>query len=209
MIALGVTAACGGLLWAPAHAAGPTEEDVPATSVVPAGSEGSPAASAPTPGVAPTPAGAASPSAAKPKTVRHRIVAKAERDLEPANARLKLTADTWVFSEASKWSKHIERAHTGKFVIVTGATRSYLEIKLKSGATGYIEQSAVEMVKPTDKVFMLTNDAGVLDKPSRWAKKVSSVHRGHNVHVVGIALNYAKIRMKSGLEGYIPITALQ
>ena len=27
--------------------------------------------------------------------------------------------------------------------------------------------------------------------------------------VVGIALNYMKIRMKDGLEGYIPITALQ
>ncbi len=207
MIVLGVTAACEGLLWVPAHGAGPAEEDVPATSVVPAGPEGSPAAPAPSPALAPAPAGAASPSAAKP--TRHKIVAKVERDVEPANARLKLTEDTWVYSEASKWSKHIERAHAGKFVVVTGATRSYLQVKLKSGETGYVEQSSVEMLKPTDKIFVLTSDAGVLDKPTHWATKVSAVHRGHNVHVIGMALNYAKIKMKSGLEGYIPISALQ
>jgi hypothetical protein len=35
------------------------------------------------------------------------------------------------------------------------------------------------------------------------------VHQGHAVHVVGIALSYMKIRMKSGLEGYIPSSALE
>jgi hypothetical protein len=29
------------------------------------------------------------------------------------------------------------------------------------------------------------------------------------VHVVGIALNYMKIRMHSGMEGYIPSSALE
>ena len=56
---------------------------------------------------------------------------------------------------------------------------------------------------------MLTHDAGVLDKPSRWGKKLAEVHQSHNVHVIGIALNYVQIRMKSGLEGFVPLTALE
>ncbi|MGC1192849.1 MAG: hypothetical protein WA861_19875, partial [Candidatus Binatus sp.] len=89
------------------------------------------------------------------------------------------------------------------------STHYYLQVKLKSGQTGYIDPSAVELVRPADKVFMLTHDAGVLDKPNRWAKKLAEVHQGHNVHVVGLSLNYMRIRMKSGLEGYIPMTALE
>src|SRR5271170_1248510 len=73
----------------------------------------------------------------------------------------------------------------------------------------HIEPSAVEVVKPTDKVFVLAHDAGVLDKPNRWAKKLAEVHQSHNVHVIGIALNYVQIRMKSGLEGFVPLTALE
>jgi hypothetical protein len=64
-------------------------------------------------------------------------------------------------------------------------------------------------VKPTDKIFMLSHDAGVLEKPNRWAKKLAEVHHGHNVHVIGVSLNYAQIRMKSGLEGFIPMTAME
>ena len=56
---------------------------------------------------------------------------------------------------------------------------------------------------------MLTQDAAVLDAPNRWAKKLSEVHRKHNVHAIGIALNYMRIRMKSGVTGFIPVTALQ
>jgi len=35
------------------------------------------------------------------------------------------------------------------------------------------------------------------------------VHRGRYVHVVGQALNYLKIRMKDGTEGYVPMAAAQ
>src|ERR1700689_3554975 len=128
-------------------------------------------------------------------------------EIEPAQARLKVLQDAPVYSAPAKTSKHIEQLTTGKFVEVTGSTHYYLQVQLKSGQTGYIDPSAVEVVKPTDKVFVLTHDAGVLDKPNRWAKKLAEVHQSHNVHVIGIALNYVQIRMKSGLEGFVPLTA--
>ncbi len=130
-------------------------------------------------------------------------------EIEPAQARLKVLQDSPVYSAPAKTSKHIEQLTTGKFVEVTGSTHYYLQVQLKSGQTGYIDPSAVEVVKPTDKVFVLTHDAGVLDKPNRWGKKLAEVHQGHNVHVIGLALNYAQIRMKSGLEGFVPLTALE
>lgn len=196
-----------------AYAAG-SEEDFLATSIVPAAGEsestpsGSPAsASTLSPaGVATTTAPAARP---KPATRRRSTSVSHEPEVEPAQARLKLVEDTWVYSAPSKSAKHLERVTRDKFVVVTGSTHYYLQVRLKDGQTGYLDPAAVSLVTPTDKVFVLTHDAAVLDKPNRWGKKLAEVHKSRNVHVVGVSLNYMKIRMKNGLQGFIPTTALE
>ncbi len=178
------------------------ESDVPETTVVPS-DEG-------TPPPAPkrvTPPPAPRKSAAARKEAKETPAPHFE--VEPANALLRLTKDTPVLVEPSRSSKQIEMARADKLIQVTGSTHYFLRVSLKSGQTGYIDPAAVDLVKPTDKIFNLTSNASVLEKPNRWAKKLSEVHKGHDVHVVGIALNYMKIRMKSGLEGFIPITALE
>jgi hypothetical protein len=154
---------------------------------------------------------AATPAAEKtPKPVKKRRAVKPRPvQVEPANARLKLKQDAWIFTRPSKWSKHVKRGHEGKYVVVTGATRYFLRVHLKEGETGYVVASAVDLVKPADKIFRLTSNAAVLAEPNRWARKVAEVHRGHDVHVVGIALGYMQIRMKSGLVGFIPTSALE
>jgi cation diffusion facilitator family transporter len=119
-------------------------------------------------------------------------------------------AATWpAYSSPSSKSRHLEQLHTDKFVNVTGSTKYFLQVKLKNGETAYIEPGAVQLIKPIDKLFQLTHDAAVLEKPNQWAKKVAEVHQPHNVHVIGLALEYMMIRMKNGLVGFIPITALQ
>jgi len=122
---------------------------------------------------------------------------------------MKLKEDAWVFTRPTKWSKHVERVHADKYVEITGTTRNYLRVKLKSGQEAYLPISAVEITRPADKIFQLTSNAPVLSEPSHWGKKLSEVHKGHSVHVVGVSLNYMKIRMKDGVEGYIPTTALE
>src|SRR5208282_1143018 len=215
---MALVAAVAMLAWsAPVVSAEVSEEDVPSTSVVPA--EG-PSGAAP----ANPPASATSPSApsgktwmpglvgVKPKSPSHHASSTNSvraPEIEPAQARLKVLQGGPVYSAPAKSSKQLEQLTPDKFVEVTGSTHYYLQVKLKSGQTGYIDPSAVELVKPTDKVFVLTHDAGVLEKPNRWAKKLAEVHQGRNVHVVGLSLNYMRIRMKSGLEGFIPITALE
>jgi hypothetical protein len=200
----------------PAFAAGIGEEDVPATTIVPAGGGSAPApvgspSSAKSPS-APGAAGVTYPPKPAAKSASHHVSSRntvREPEIEAADARLKVLQAEPVYAEPARSSKHIEQLSPDKFVIVTGSTHYFLQVKLKSGQTGYIEPSAVELVRPADKVFVLTHDAGVLEKPNRWAKKLAEVHRGHNVHIVGLALNYMKIRMKSGLEGFIPMTALE
>jgi len=203
---------------ASAYAAG-SEEDIPATSIVQSSDESAPGSSrSPAPAYSDSSAGspAVSPTTtapaprAKPATHhRHPTASVHEPEVEPAQARLKLVEDTWVYSAPSKSTKHIEHVTKDKYVVVTGSTHYYLQVKLKDGQTGYLDPSAVSLITPTDKVFLLTHDAAVLDKPNRWGKKLAEVHSQHNVHAVGLSLNYMRIRMKNGLEGFIPITALE
>jgi hypothetical protein len=129
--------------------------------------------------------------------------------VEPANAKLKLKEDAWAYSRPSKSSKTVERVHAGKFLDVTGITHYYLQVRLKNGTKAYVPIASVDMAKPTDKIFKLNSDAAVLSEPSHYGQKLSEVHRGHDVHVVATSLNYLKIRMKSGLEGFIPMSAVE
>ena len=174
----------------------------PATKIVPSDE---------TEGPAPSEAGTASTAPKKKPRHHHKATShKAEPpEIEPANARLRVLHDGWIYAEPSKSSKKLERSTVGKFVNVTGSTKYDLQVQLKSGQTGYIEPADVELVKPTDKIFVLTQDAAVLDAPNHWAKKLAEVHRTHSVHVIGLALNYVQIRMKGGLTGFIPLTAVQ
>jgi hypothetical protein len=200
---------------APSFAAGVSEEDVPSTSIVPA-DEASSAAPVNSPGSSTSPSTAPSGRTWMPPLKRavplHHASSKntvREPEIEPAKARLKVVEDSAVYAAPAKSSKHIEQLTRDKFVEVTGSTHYFLRVNLKNGQTGYVEPSAVELIKPADKVFVLTHDAPVLDKPNRWGKKLAEVHGGKNVHVVGLSLDYMQIRMKSGLEGFIPMTALE
>jgi uncharacterized protein YgiM (DUF1202 family) len=193
----------------------PPAEESPSTAATPESQAAAPSAAAPE---------MAAPEMAAPevpppppihhKTATHHRPAKSvagvsATEVEPVHARVKLKEDAWVFTRPTKWSKHVERVHADKYVEITGTTRNYLRVKLKSGQEAYLPTSAVEMTRPADKIFQLTSNAPVLSEPSHWGKKLSEVHKGHNVHVVGISLNYMKIRMKDGVEGYIPTTALE
>jgi hypothetical protein len=185
------------------------EAGLPATSIAPEGE------APPLPPPVSSPPHPATHHVTPPAPAHHVLASKTPPTVakpvlvEPANARLRLKQDTWIYAEPSNKSARVEPGQQGKFVVVTGSTRYFLRVKLKNGQEGYVPANAVALTSPADKLFLLTRDAPVLDAPNRWGKKLSEVHHGHAVHVVGIALGYLKIRMKSGLEGYIPSTALE
>jgi hypothetical protein len=220
-------AACAGALsialsaWMPtAIAAGPSaapsDEGVPETSVVPAeggpGAQASPGAAVPSPaqaGMTPGPAGGPTAEAHHARPAHHAPEVPAHFDVEPADAVLKVVKADWVYSEPAKSGKHLEQLQPDKFIRVTGSTHYFLRVHLKNGETGYIDPASVDMLKPIDKLFHLSHDAAVLEKPNKWSKKLSEVHAGHDVHVIAISLSYAQIRMRSGLEGFIPLSSME
>jgi uncharacterized protein YgiM (DUF1202 family) len=165
---------------------------------------------APPAGMAPAPEHVA-PRGNHPHPAHHtkRPAPSYAAEVEPAHAMLKLNADAWVHAEPTISSSTLERVNSGKFVDVTGSTHYYVQVRLKSGTTGYIPMSAMELTRPQDKVLRLSTDTGVVSQPNRYGRKLAEVHQGHDVHVVGTALNYLKIQMKSGLQGYIPMTAVE
>jgi hypothetical protein len=179
------------------------ELGLPSTTIAPA--EGEAPEETPPPAVAPH--RRATPPATH-RTLASTAPVKAVAP-EPVQAKLLLKEDSWIYAQPSNKSAHVEQGERGKFVMVTGTTHYFLRVKLKNGQEGYVMADAVQVATPADKLFMLTHDAPVLDAPNHWGKKVSAVHQGHAVHVVGIAFSYMKIRMKSGLEGYIPSSALE
>jgi hypothetical protein len=192
--------------WASAQAgAGKDKLGLPAMTIAPADDSATPVAPVP-----PMHHRAAQPAA------NHRVFAsKAMQSpvksvpVEAAEARLLLKENTWVYAEPSNRSARVEPGVKGKFVNVTGSTHFFLRVRLKDGQEGYVLADTVQLTTPSDKLFMLTHDAPVLDAPNHWGRKVAEVHHGHAVHVVGIALNYMRIRMKSGVEGYIASPALE
>ncbi len=180
-----------------------------ATAPVMAQTEGGAATAAP---AATAPAAAAeAPEASPTKAPRSHATRHLAQpvEFEPASGRVKLKKDTYAYSQPSNRSGKLERVHAPKYVGVTGATRYYVRVKLKDGRIGYVPVSALELVRPAEKSFILTSDSPVYAGANRWAKRVAVVHKGHNVHVIGIALNYLKIKMKSGLEGFVPMAAVE
>jgi hypothetical protein len=191
----------------------PAATSAPAAPAPAAPVVAAPAPAAPPPVAAPleAPAAVATPRPkAKPKAKpNHHIVVESSDEVEPGHALVKLKENTWVYSRPNKWSHNVGQVHMDKFINVTGSTHYYLRVKLKNGKVGYITPETVELVRPMDRTFFLTSDAAVYDRPNRWGRKLSEVHKGHAVHVVGVALEYMKIRMKDGLEGFIPSVAME
>ena len=144
------------------------------------------------------------------RTVRHtRSVPEDRSSIEPAQGHLKLIKNSYAYERPTSSSTRIEPVEAGKFVNVIGTSHYYAQVKLKNSEIAYVPLTSIALVNPTDKMFKLTADAPVLSAPTHSASKIAEVHRGRDVHAIGIALSFVKIRMKDGKEGYIPIHALE
>jgi len=197
--------------------AGAEEDDSPPTSIEPApDSSGAPAAPEPSSASAPespppaTSNGSPAPApAVKAAATAPHFHPLTKFEVEPVAAKLKVVKTVWIYASPTTADRKVEHVEAGTEVSVTGATHRWLRLKLHDGRSGYIEQSAVAMVKPADKLFVLTHDTAVRADPTRWGAPIAEVHKGHNVQVVGVSLNYLKIKMRNGREGYVVDSAFE
>lgn len=211
------------LLFAAPLLAGNPPDLLPNTSIAPADTGTSPATAPPARhtaaprATAPSDEGGSEAAARPAPIVHHRPTPRPNAtpipnlvfEVEPADARVLLHSDTTAYLQPSKLSPVVEELQAGKFIHVTGSTHYFVQAKLKNGSVAYVLSDDAYLTVPADKIFRLTSDTPVLERPNKWAKQLAIVHQGHDVHVVGVALSYMKIQMKSGLEGYITTRALE
>jgi len=212
--ALGIALLSPGLLFAQTSSGPPAT--LPDTMIAPADES----APAPAPAAAPHP----KPRSAKPRLARKAVASKAPAPkpatspareisyagvVEPANGQMGIKLDTWAYAAPAKTSNRVAKLGAGTIVQVTGSTRYFAQVKLADGATAFVLLSDMDLNRPADKIFRLTRNSPVLSLPNHYGAQLAEVHQGHDVHVVGTSLNYVRIKMKSGLEGYVPMTALE
>jgi uncharacterized protein YgiM (DUF1202 family) len=129
--------------------------------------------------------------------------------LEYATGSYRLTQDSMAYSRPSLQSHAIKAVHAGKLVKVTGATLTFVRVQLSDNETGYIPVDAVTLLRPADRNYILSADTPVYSRPHLSSQQTALVHRGRNVHVVGVELNYLRIRMRDGVEGFIPVSTVE
>lgn len=113
------------------------------------------------------------------------------------------------YKRPSTDADRVKQVHAGHRVIVTGATRDFVEVHLSDGSTGYVPLGVVELFRPSDKILTLSSNTGVYAGPHLGNAKLATVHRGQNVHVIGVELSYLKIKTADGVEGFIPVSTVQ
>jgi tetratricopeptide (TPR) repeat protein len=69
--------------------------------------------------------------------------------------------------------------------------------------------AALPKVHPLKRKFLLTHNSPVYETPQQGSKVLAQVHRGKYVNVTGIAGKWLRIRLRSGVIGFIPVTAAE
>ncbi|HTQ24750.1 MAG TPA: tetratricopeptide repeat protein [Candidatus Binataceae bacterium] len=64
-------------------------------------------------------------------------------------------------------------------------------------------------LKPIDRKFKLTKNSPVYQAADGSTSVVGQVHRGHFVHVTGIAGDWLQVTLRNGTVGYIPVAAAE
>jgi len=129
--------------------------------------------------------------------------------IEYAQGSYRLMQGSIAYSFPSFRSRQLKAIGAGNLITVTGATLHFVRVRLDDGETGYIPISAVELFRPANRDYWLTADSPVYQRPNLLSPPIAEVHRTRNAHVIGVELNYLKIRMRNGVEGYIPVSAVE
>ncbi len=64
-------------------------------------------------------------------------------------------------------------------------------------------------VKDIDKRFKLTHDSPLYQSPGTDSSVVGQVHRGKFVHITGIAGDWFRVQLKTGVVGFVPVSAAE
>lgn len=69
--------------------------------------------------------------------------------------------------------------------------------------------AAAPVVKPLNKLFLLTKSSAVYQKPDETSAVIAQVKRRKYVHVIGITGNFLQIRLRNKSIGFIPVNVAE
>ncbi|HEY6342938.1 MAG TPA: hypothetical protein VIY49_15705 [Bryobacteraceae bacterium] len=129
--------------------------------------------------------------------------------IEPARGTYRLIQNSSAYSLPDLQSRTIKPVHAGYLVRVTGATMDFVQVVLNDGQTAYVPHYSVALFRAAERNYILGFNTPVYSRPYRASETLAEVHQGRNVHVIGVELDYLKIRMRNGTEGYVPVSSVE
>lgn len=85
----------------------------------------------------------------------------------------------------------------------------FVQVVLNDGQTAYVPHYSVALFRAAERNYILGFNTPVYSRPYRASETLAEVHQGRNVHVIGVELDYLKIRMRNGTEGYVPVSSVE
>lgn len=130
--------------------------------------------------------------------------------LDPKNAQAHFTLSNLLASQAGRetdsQAEYAEAKALDPHLVPPGA-----ETAEASPATASAGASAARSgnlkVKSVDRKFLVTHDSPVFQTPDSGSAVVAKVHRSGYVRVTGISGDWLRIKMRSGVVGFIPLKA--
>lgn len=135
--------------------------------------------------------------------------------LEPKNARAHLALAKLLSAEPGQGSEaqtEFDRARALDPSLVPAAPQPATAPSPgapPSGVAAAPSARPAPTVRPLNRRFLLTRNSPVYETPDENANVVAQVHRGKYVHVTGIAGQWFRIQLRSGIVGFIPIAAAE
>ncbi|HXD89851.1 MAG TPA: tetratricopeptide repeat protein [Candidatus Binataceae bacterium] len=131
--------------------------------------------------------------------------------LEPKNAQAHLGLANLLSGETNRQEEAQAEFAEVKAIdasLLPGAT-AIASPAPTGGATMPPAAGAPHKLREIEKRFKLTHDSPLYQSPASDSPVVGQVHRGKFVHITGIAGDWFRVQLKTGVVGFIPVSAAE
>jgi Tfp pilus assembly protein PilF len=133
--------------------------------------------------------------------------------LDSKNARMHLALATLLASQSNRQSEADAEFAEVKALdptLIAGAPAAAATVAPSAApAAPPPVASAPPSLRVIDKKFLLTHDSPVYQSTATNSPVVAQVHHGRLVHVTGISGDWLRVRLKTGVVGFIPTSAAE
>jgi tetratricopeptide (TPR) repeat protein len=132
--------------------------------------------------------------------------------LDPKNAHAHLALADLLNSETNRQDE--AQAEFAEVKALDSSLLPAAAVSATPGPAGMVpapstSSASRSKVKDIEKRFKLTRDSPLYQSPGTDSPVVGQVHRGKFVHITGIAGDWFRVQLKTGVVGFIPLSAAE